>query len=297
MKQVLILGGVSYNTMIYTDEFPAPRSQTVYPRRFFETVGSTGAGKALNLCRLDFGVTLYGLLGEDEFAPRVIRPLTAAGIRFIHGLDPGGTKRHVNLMDAGGGRISIFIVPGTYEVAVDWSILEPEIARCDFVALNILNFCRSAIPLLQQQGKEIWVDLHDYDGRNPHHHDFIAAADVLLFSSDQMPNYRPFMVDCLAQGKQLVICTHGRHGATTLTAAGEWLETPIIDAYQRHDTNGAGDAFFSGVLYGRAQGYGVARCLRLGAIVSGLCITSSELAYEGLSADLVEREYNRYFAA
>lgn len=297
MKDVLVLGGVSYNTMIYTDEFPQARSHTVYPRRFYETVGSTGAGKALNLCRLDFAVTLFGLVGEDEFAPRVIRPLTAAGIHFIHGLDPAGTKRHVNLMNAEGGRISIFIVPGTYEVAVDWAALEPVIARCDFVALNILNFCRSAIPLLRQHGKEIWVDLHDYDGRNPHHHDFIHAADVLLFSSDQIPDYRPFMQDCVAQGKEIVICTHGRQGATALTRDGQWLETPIIDAYQRHDTNGAGDAFFSGVLYGRAQGYDWPRCLRLGAVVSGLCITSAELAYEELSAELVEAEYGRYFSA
>ena len=297
MKNVLILGGVSYNTMIYTDDFPEPRSHTVYPRRFFETVGSTGAGKALNLCRLEFDVTLYGLLGDDEFAARVERPLTTAGIHFIHGVDPMGTKRHVNLMNADGGRISIFIVPGTYEVAVDWADLEPEIARCDFVALNILNYCRTAVPLIRRHGKEIWVDLHDYDGLNPHHHDFIDAADVLLFSSDQMPDYRPFMAACMAQGKQLVIATHGRNGATALTSTGEWLEVPIIEAYQRHDTNGAGDAFFSGVLYGRAQGYSVEHSLRLGAIVSGLCITSPELAYERLSVELVEAEYGRYFVA
>jgi acarbose 7IV-phosphotransferase len=60
VKRVLVLGGVSYNTMIHVDRFPQPEPQTMFSRRVHDTVGSTGAGKALNLSKLGFDVRCMG---------------------------------------------------------------------------------------------------------------------------------------------------------------------------------------------------------------------------------------------
>jgi sugar/nucleoside kinase (ribokinase family) len=54
-------------------------------------------------------------------------------------------------------------------------------------------------------------------------------------------------------------------------------------------------AFFAGVGYGRSRGYPIEKCLQFGAIVSGLCITSSELAHESLSSEQVEQLYQKYY--
>lgn len=295
MTRVLVIGGLAYNTMIYLGDFPEPRPQLVFVHGFHETVGSSGAGKALNLAGLGLDVTLHALLGDDDAGHKASAILATRGVRLVHDPDPGGTKRHTNLMDEDGDRISIHIVPGTFEPAIDLTRLESEIAACDVVALNIINYCRHAIPICKRLGKPIWCDIHDYDGQNPYHQDFIDAADVLHMSSNEMPDYRPFMEAQIAAGKQMITCTHGRHGATTLTAAGEWIETPIIPAYERVDTNGAGDAFFSGMLYGHLHGYPLADCLRLGAVVSGLSINNYELAHPDLSPTLVQADYVRHF--
>ena len=53
MTRALILGGVSWNTMLYMDEFPEPVPHTAFASGIYETVGSSGAGKALNLRQLD----------------------------------------------------------------------------------------------------------------------------------------------------------------------------------------------------------------------------------------------------
>jgi sugar/nucleoside kinase (ribokinase family) len=95
-------------------------------------------------------------------------------------------------------------------------------------------------------------------------------------------------------GKRLVVCTHGKDGATALTPDGQWYDVPIILAYPRRDINGAGDAFFSGVLAAHAEGRPIVECLRVGTIVAGLCITSPELALPELSAELVAREYAKF---
>ena len=106
-----------------------------------------------------------------------------------------------------------------------------------------------------------------------------------------MPDYRSFMQSLVERGKKLVVCTHGREGATALTPQGEWIETPAIATYAKLDTNGAGDAFFSGFLYGHSRRFPLEVCLRLASVVAGLCVTSSELALPSLSAELVETEY------
>ena len=281
--------------MVYVDNLPQPVPQTVFSKRFHETVGSTGAGKALNLHPLGLDVILHGLVGDDENGRKLQAYLANQNISLIYDNDPDGTKHHINLMDNYGQRISIHVVPGTFEPEIDWTKIEPHIAEANVVALNIINYCRHAIPIIKKYHKPIWCDIHDYDGKSAYHQDFIDAADVILMSSDALPAFRPFMEQQIDNGKELVICTHGRDGATALTASGEWIDVPILDEFERIDTNGAGDSFFAGVLYGRLRNYPIEKCLQVATIVSGLCINSPNLANESLSADCVESLYQKYF--
>jgi sugar/nucleoside kinase (ribokinase family) len=100
----------------------------------------------------------------------------------------------------------------------------------------------------------------------------------------------------IENGKKLVVCTHGKGGATTYNNKGEWIETPIIDVYIMKNANGAGDAFFSGFLYGFSKGFETKKCMQFGAITSGLCIESELIANKNLSSALIEKEYEIYFS-
>ena len=291
MPLALVIGGVSYNTMVYLDTFPNPVPQTIISRGFHETIGSTGAGKALNLRKLGFDVTLHALIGDDTYGRRVAELLAAEQVGFIYDVDPRGTQRHLNLMDQAGGRISIFLEPGTFEPDFDRARVEQLVPGSDYVVLNISNYCRTLIPAIQRHRRPIWCDVHDYDGTSSYYADFVDAADFLFLSSDHMPDYRPFMQAMSAQGKRLVVCTHGRLGATALTDAGAWIETPIVATYPQTDTNGAGDSFFAGYLFGHARGYRAEQCLRIAAVTSGLCVTTAELALPELSPELLAREF------
>lgn len=295
MPRALIIGGVTFDTLIRLDRFPEPRSQTVFSQGYHETLGSTGAGKALNLRKLGFDVTLHALVGADTFGQHIEERLRQEGIDFVRDIDPLGTERHVNLMDSEGGRISIYMAHATFEPQLDLGRLEALIPSHDYVALNIINYARRLIPAVKRAGKELWCDLHDYDGHNPYHGDFVQAADCVFMSSDALREPRPFMEHLVRQGKKLVVCTHGRHGSTALSSDGRWLETPIVPGYTVRDTNGAGDAFFAGFLFGHSRGYPLEQCLRLASIVGALCVTSEELAAPDLSPERLEAEYRRHF--
>ena len=292
-KSILVVGGVAYNTVVYLERFPEPRAQTVFSRDHHETLGATGAGKALNLAALGRPVTLHAMIGDDEPGHRVRQRLEASGVRFLSDVDPQGTERHLNLMDDRGERISIYVSYATLDPDIDLERLEAAIAEHDVLVLNINNYCRRLIPRAQDLGRPIWCDVHDYDGRADYHRDFIEAADFLFLSSDQLPDYRAFMETQVAAGKSLVVCTHGRRGATALTRDGRWLQQTVASGFERVDTNGAGDAFFAGFLSSWLDGEPVQRCLRIASVAAGLCVTSRELASVELSPARVRAELRR----
>ncbi|MBP54127.1 MAG: carbohydrate kinase family protein, partial [Marinobacter sp.] len=117
----------------------------------------------------------------------------------------------------------------------------------------------------------------------PHHQPFIDAATVVFLSSDNLPDYRSFMETMIDDGKELVVCTHGSEGATLLSREGGWVAQPAFPVDRVRDTNGAGDAFFSGFLCGYLGGEDLRTCLQLGAACGALCVTSRSLAAEHLS--------------
>lgn len=283
MANILVIGGVTYDDLVYLDQFPEPWPQTLFSRKHYATVGGTGAGKALNLNRLGHRVTLHALLGDDAQGQLVRDYFQREGLCLVAENDPQGTERHINLMDAAGDRISIYAHAATFEPVIDQGRLELLISGSDVVALNITNYCRYAIPLIKAAHKPLWIDIHDYDGQATYHQAFIDAAEVLFLSSDRMRDYRAFMQRMLAAGKQMVVCTHGKQGATALSRQG-WVSAPAL-ATSIVDTNGAGDSFFSGFLHGYLQGESIPTCMHYGAVVASLTVTSPELCSDQLSSE------------
>lgn len=67
--------------------------------------------------------------------------------------------------------------------------------------------------------------------------------------------------------------------------------------YQVVDTNGAGDNFFAGVLYGYLNDYGLEKSLQLGSIMGGLAVTSQELVASAVDPQTLLAEYQDKFRA
>lgn len=275
---ILVLGGASLDTIVHLDALPEPVPQTVWPKRAYRTLGSTGAGKALNLAALGHEVIFHTLLGDDPEAGVIRQELAHPNIHLLVETTDAATEQHVNLMTEKGERISLFVQPPAEPESVDWRPVETALARAQVLVANILAYVKPALPVLKASGKPLWTDLHDYDGQNPYHQPFIDAADVIFLSSDNLPDYRQTLWALVEQGKAFVVCTHGKDGATLVTRDGQWLEQPAIEVPRVVDTNGAGDAFFSGFLSGYLAGEPLTRCLELAAECGARCVTSDRLA-------------------
>jgi sugar/nucleoside kinase (ribokinase family) len=286
---IAIIGGTTYDHIVYLPELPQPIPQTIHQAPFCEGVGSTGSGKALALTKLGIANTLYSVAGDDEYGKRIKKYLAEQEVDTLFDIDPSGTERHINIMDAHGGRISIFVTQSSELINHSAAAIEQLLQQSSVVVLNIIAYCRHLVPLIKKFNKPVWTDLHDYDGKNKYHDDFIDAAQYIHFSSDNLPDYQPLMQQLVDRGKELVICTHGKKGATLLTKTGEWLQQPALENTPVVDSNGAGDSFFAGFLYAYLHHYPLQRCLQYGAVCGAYAVNSPGLVFEKLSPLLVEQ--------
>jgi sugar/nucleoside kinase (ribokinase family) len=280
--RVVVFGSASWNTMVQIERFPIPEPATIFPNGWHETVGSSGAGTAMNLARLSVDVTLHCLLGDDEAGSRVRSGLEAAGVTVDAIIDPTGTARHVNLMDAAGDRLSFMLHTGDGSARYEPAHVEELVGNADHVLVAIVDQARHVIPIARRLGRRIWTDLHATDGERAYERDFLEA-DAVFFSGERLADPRPFMERLIAAGRSLVVCTRGPAGALALTADQRWLDVPAEAIESVVDTNGAGDAFLAGVLYGALHQLPIERSLRIGARVAALSVGSWELASPELS--------------
>jgi sugar/nucleoside kinase (ribokinase family) len=272
--------------MIQVDAFPEPVPGGIVPPGWHETVGSSGAGKALNLGRLGVEVTLHCLLGTDEAGVRVRAALETAGVTVDAVDDPTGTARHVNLMDPDGRRMSFMLHTGDRTARFDPDHITTVVAAADEVLVAIADQARDVLPIARRLGRRTWTDLHGTDGERAWERDF-WSADRVFFSGERLPDPQPFMRRLHETGRELIVCTLGAEGAIAVTADGRWLEIPAERVETVVDTNGAGDAFLAGTVYGELLGLPVERSLRIGARVAALAIQSPDLAPAAIPPDVI----------
>lgn len=294
---ILILGGTTFDHIVSLPQFPAPVPQTIHQASFCETPGSTGTGKAVCLTKLGVANTLYSVLGDDVYGQNIKTFLQDEGVNFIFDTDPNGTERHINFMNAAGSRISVFITQSCEHPEMNKALIEKNISKSDLVVLNIISYCKDLIPLLENYTKPVWTDLHDYNDGNPYHQPFIDRADHIFLSSDNLTDYKKTMQELMQAGKELVVCTHGKDGATALTKNGEWIFEPALPDITLVDANGAGDNFFAGFLYAYLKGKPIKECMRRGAVCGAFCVTSQQIVSDILTAATAEKMYADYYSS
>jgi sugar/nucleoside kinase (ribokinase family) len=282
VTDVLVAGPASWNRVVRLDALPAATPHTVFARGWTDTVGGTSAGKALNLAALGRAVTLRTVLGDDDAGRRVRRRLVGAGVDLLAEPAPDGrTESHLNLMDPVGGRVSVYLqAPG--EVPAAGAGWDATLAALDAARAVVVDLAVPALPVLTAataRGRDVWVDLHDYDGAAEFHCPWVEAGTHVFLSSDRLPDHRAFMAARLDAGARLVVCTHGADGATVLTDAG-FVDVPAERVDDVVDTNGAGDGFFAAFLDAHLRGADAVTAARAGAAHAARVVRSPGLAPE-----------------
>ena len=273
--RILVSGPVSWNQLVSVDELPAARAHTLFARDSYETLGGTSAGKALNLSALGCDVVLHTLVAQDAVGERILATLVGAGLTFVAEDADGASERHLNLMTPAGERLSIYLSTPTPREDRASAI---ELATSSDIA--VLDLAESSLALIEpvrNAGIEVWTDIHDYDGVNPFHRPFIAAASYIFMNADGLRDPLEFMRGCIAGGARLVVCTLGADGAMAVDRDLAVHRVPAAPVEMIVDTNGAGDAFFAGYLAAHLAGASIDAALSAGARQASVALGSRHL--------------------
>ncbi|HEX6953897.1 MAG TPA: PfkB family carbohydrate kinase [Agromyces sp.] len=268
--RVVISGPASWNEIVLLEHLPEPTPHMQFALDDHETVGGTAAGKALGLAAFGREVELHTLIGTDADGERLRGILGRVPGLELHAVDGTRTERHLNLMTPHGERVSIYLSTPDDRPSPEDHRLTSAMEDAAAIVLDLSERSRRMIPDARASGRPIWTDIHDYDGTAEFHRPFIDAAQFVFMNGDRIGgDPLPFMRGLVDDGARLVVCTLGAAGAVAVARASE--DGPVTEhrveavPIEVVDTNGAGDAFMSGVLHATLDGADVDRALEAGA--------------------------------
>jgi sugar/nucleoside kinase (ribokinase family) len=263
---VLVIAGAGVDITVRVDAHPVPYADSVAVPPIREHIGHPGNGVSLGCHALGLRVKFVDFIGDDPQGALIRDHLRDRGVDFSWLISPAGTTRSVNLVDRHGRRMSFFDardVPGRRMPA---EFVAPYLPAARHVHVSITDYARHFYPEIHRLGIPVSTDLHDWDGVNDHHRDFAYGSDIVFLSTVALGDrVEEVMRHILDRGRaQVVVATAGEHGGYVRTADEAWsFRAAPCGAV---DSNGAGDAFVSGFLYGRLTGRPLAECVRFGAV-------------------------------
>ncbi|MEV0564036.1 adenosine kinase [Dactylosporangium sp. NPDC050588] len=291
---ILVLGGAGVDTVVSVPSLPLPFADSYLVPAIQTRAGQTGDGVALGLHALGLPTTHLDVLGDDPEG-RLVRDLhERRGVRFVAVPTPAGTKRAVNLVDPLGRRLSLYDGSRQDDAALFPGELLLSLARsARHVHVSITHPCQHAVEVLAGLPVTVSTDLHDWDGVNAYHEQFARGADIVFMSAAALPDVPGTLRRVLAMGRpRIAVATAGADGAYLLErGAPDVVHVPVAELpAPAVDSNGAGDAFVSGFLYGHLAAAPAATCARYGAVAGAhACTVPSTRVDPITTADLLRR--------
>ncbi|MFF3612155.1 adenosine kinase [Streptomyces sp. NPDC002580] len=285
---VLVLGGAGVDTIVHVPELPLPYADSYMIRPGIETrAGQTGDFVALGLHTLGLRTHHLDMLGDDPEGDLVRALHRDRGIALTEVPQPAGTKRAVNLVGPDGRRLSLYDDSRAHE---DDRLPERTVrdlaGASRHAHVSITHPCAFALQTLRDTGVTLSTDLHNWDGENPYHEPFAYAADIVFVSTTALADPERTMRRIVERGRaEVVVATAGAEGAYLL-ADGEVTHVPAVPPRTPVvDSNGAGDSFAAGFLFGRLAGEPVHRCALYGAVAGAYACTVPATRADAIGRD------------
>jgi len=294
---VLVVGGAGVDTIVRVEALPVPFADSHVVPPIDTVVGHTGSGVALGCHRLGLATRFVDVIGDDREGRMLLDRFAAEGLTFEHVVHESGTRRAVNLVDAGGRRMSFYDPRHPYDLAPDPTLWRGPLEHARHVHASIMPWTVGALEDAAAAGATTSTDLHDWDGHNPHHRPFAYAADLVFVSGSRLDGIEADVVaDVLDRGRaRLVIVMDGARGSRVTVRDGGSFAVPAIDIPGRPaiDSNGAGDAYVSGFLHAWLAGGDANVAARTGAVAGAWACGTAGTHASPIGADELTRQLER----
>ncbi|MFI2641760.1 carbohydrate kinase family protein [Streptomyces sp. NPDC018610] len=276
---VLVVGGVGVDTVVRVDEMRVPPGDSVFVPPLRDYVAHTGNGVALGWHALGLRTKFIDFLGDDPQGRMVLEHYARRGLDFSHLLSPHGTPRSANLVDPAGRRFSFYDGRHPADLRLPRDFYLPFLERTAHVHLSIVGHNKDMYEDVHRLGVTSSTDLHDWDGRNPHHRAYALASDYVFLSAAAVHDrLEEVLRSVLDEGRaRFVVATDGAAGCHLLVRGEGRVrhfpavrpERPVVDS------NGAGDAFVTAFLHSLFEGRALEDCVLAGSVAGAFACGST----------------------
>lgn len=274
MARVLVSGLINIETTLRVDRFPLDYFPVTYP---FGGVASRISGVGLNVARalqvLGHEVTLAAMIGRDP-AGRWVRDQLARwhldDTLVLDTLD--ATPQSVILHEPSGRRQIHVDLKNIQESTYPADRLASRWPSFDLAVLANVNYNRALLPVAQANYVPIATDVHVLrDPDDAYNRDFMAAANLLFFSHEQLPaSPEQTVADLRARyPAKVIVAGLGAEGALLAHDGHAPTRLPAVTLRPIANTVGAGDALFSSFLHGWLHQHPPAKALRHALVFAG----------------------------
>jgi sulfofructose kinase len=276
---VLGLGAVAVDDLVYVDEYPALDSKA--PVQAFRREGGGLAGTALVAAtRLGARAAYCGMLGDEELSRFTLAELEREGVdcspvrshpdaRPFHSViivkRPTGQRSilfgGMGVMQVPAEHITDALISDCRVLFVDWTVVESGIQAAELAH-------RHAIPVVA----DIEPNTH------PHLDELVRQADHLIVGVEMAGQLthetdpaRAVLV-LASDGRACSVVTDGKRGCWYAERGGPVEHVPALDV-EVVDTTGCGDVFHGAYAACLARGESTAQAMRVATIAAGIKAT------------------------
>ncbi len=137
MKKIAVIGSINMDLTAKAERHPG-KGETVSGRELQYIPGGKGANQAVAAARLGGNVAMFGCVGEDAFADRLVENLRCNGVDASHISRISGESSGIAMITVAEGDNSIVVIPGANEFVTPGYLEERKsaILEADIIVLQ-----------------------------------------------------------------------------------------------------------------------------------------------------------------
>lgn len=253
-SKLVVVGVTSLYMSVGVAEFPLHYAPTMTP--LWMRAGVTGAaGHIAKIMRaLGDEVSLCSLASHDLVGQAIRADLASRGLLGRGVVDGGECSLGVVLVTPDGRRMGLPYLAGVTAIEFPVDVFHREAESADLAVLTNARFVRPLIPLAEQLGMPVAVDVHlissiDDDYNRP----WLEVADIVFCSHERLtctPAEWVAQVFARYPGCEMVGVGRGSRGCLLGLRDGTLVQVAGLAPRGVVNTAGAGDALFASFLHG-----------------------------------------------
>jgi sugar/nucleoside kinase (ribokinase family) len=257
---IFVEGLINIESSLKISGFPLEYYPIDYPFFGIQTnVSGNGINIAKALKTLGSQVRPCGLIAQDQAGRMILQDLEAQGLVTDFILPRlQATPETIVLYDTKGRRQIHNDLKDIQDALYPEELVTKALGEADLAILGNMNFARPFLKAAKALGKTIATDVHVLaDIHDPYNEDFLAAADILFLSHDNISGDLKDFIRRLTDTYplQTLVMGLGAEGALLYQRDHDSIQAfPAIYTRKVENTVGAGDALFSAFCHFTNQG-------------------------------------------